>query len=53
MLLFLTDVRTKKVADLLDKLTGQAVLKLDGKPHIQVRIKKYTPPLKVLTQIFN
>ena len=53
MLLFLTDVRTKKVADLLDKLTGQSVLKLDGKPHIQVRIKKYTPPLKVLTQIFN
>ena len=53
MLLFLTDVRTKKVADLLDKLTGQAVLKLDGKPHIQVRIKKYTPTLKVLTQIFN
>lgn len=54
MLLFLTDVRTPKVAELLNKLSGQATLKLDGgKPHICVKIKKYTAPLKALTEIFN
>ena len=53
ILLYLTDVRTPKVAELLDKLAGQGVLKLDGKVHINVKIKKYTPPLKVLTDIFN
>ncbi|MEE1153862.1 MAG: transcription-repair coupling factor [Acutalibacteraceae bacterium] len=53
IILYLTDVRTPKVAELLDKLTGQAMLKLDGKPRICVRMKKYTPPLKALTEIFN
>lgn len=53
ILLYLVDVRTKKVADLLDKLSGQAILKLESKPYIQVKVKKYTPPLKALTQIFK
>ena len=53
ILLYLTDVRTPKVAELLDKLLGQAVLKLEPKVHINVKMKKYTPPLKILTEIFN
>lgn len=53
IMLYLNDVRTPKVAELLDKLSGQAVLKLDGKPHICVKVKKYTAPLKILTEIFN
>lgn len=53
IVLYLADVRTPKVAELLDKLAGQSMLKIDGRPRICVTMKKYTPPLKALTQIFD
>lgn len=52
IMLYLNDVRTPKVAELLDKLNGKAILKLDKKPYINVKVKKYTPVLKVLSEIF-
>ncbi len=52
MLLYLADVRTPKVGELMGKLAGQGILRLENKPHIYLKIKKYTPVLKILNQIF-
>ena len=53
MLLYIADVRTPKVSELMGKLAGRGILRLENKPYIYIRTDKYIPVLKILNQIFK
>ena len=53
ILLYLSDIRRKEVAEIVGKLRGKALLSAGAKPYIAVRTEKTTKPLNSLKEIFS
>ncbi len=53
ILLYLSDIRRKEVADIIGKMKGRALLSAGAKPYIAVRTEKSAKPLNSLKEIFS
>ena len=53
ILLYISDIRRKEVADIIGKMRGKALLSAGAKPYIAVRTERTAKPLNSLKEIFS
>ena len=53
ILMYLTDIRRKEVAEIIGRMKGKALLSAGAKPYIAVRTEKSAKPLNSLKEIFS
>lgn len=53
LLMYIKQVNNKKIADIMSKLKGRALLNAGNKPYISVKIQPDSSPIKTLNEIFS